>query len=101
MTTDLAPFGDIVPCGIADKGVTSVQQLLLHQHDENDIHSNSIDDDSNSAAVEYNKEEELLLEYKYGLTAAFEEVFDVELECLDSIDALEQLKQLTSTAVKV
>lgn len=31
VTTDLSAFDAIIPCGIPDKGVTSIQQELLHQ----------------------------------------------------------------------
>ena len=34
VTTDLAPFDHIVPCGIQDRGVTSVKELLLERKGE-------------------------------------------------------------------
>ena len=58
ITTDLHPFQLIVPCGISNKGVTSVKQLTQH---------------------EIVSDEELLREYQFGLLDAFAEVFDVEL----------------------
>ena len=57
VTTDLQPFQHIVPCGIGDKGVSSVKELAGH----------------NAA------DHELLEEYQYALLEAFEDVFDVKL----------------------
>ena len=36
MTTDLSPFQDIVPCGIEDRPVTSMHDLLLKNNRNKD-----------------------------------------------------------------
>jgi lipoate-protein ligase B len=70
---DLAPFQNITPCGIADKAVTSVQRLLA----DKDAPGSGLGND------------ELLLEYRYGLLDAFAGVFDVQLQ-------QEEVEQLTA-----
>lgn len=57
VTTDLQPFQYIVPCGIADRGVSSVRELGVHDADDG----------------------ELLQEYQYALLDAFGEVFNLQL----------------------
>jgi lipoyl(octanoyl) transferase len=61
---DLAPFQHIVPCGIADKAVTSVKELLQAQ---------------NPGPWGPAEDAALLEEYAHGLLAAFSEVFNVTL----------------------
>ena len=56
LTTDLDPFSLIVPCGIADRSVASVESLTC----------------CNMPA------QELMQEYIVALTQAFEEVFDAD-----------------------
>ena len=58
VTTDLQPFDNIVPCGIATRGITSVKELTAHVG---------------------TPDHELLREYQFGLLDAFAEVFDVDL----------------------
>ena len=58
VTTDMAPFQHIVPCGIADRGVSNVKQLCEH----------------------IVADHELLQEYEYALVDAFAEVFDLSVE---------------------
>lgn len=62
VTTDLTPFQHIVPCGIVDRGVSSVKQMWAHNVPDH----------------------ELLQEYQYALLDAFADVFDLSLkvECL-------------------
>lgn len=59
VTTDLKPFESIVPCGIAEKGVTSVSAVM---RDRMDFDPDPI-------------QEKLLIEYSYGLQDAFSSVF--------------------------
>ena len=56
LTTDLEPFRSIVPCGIADRSVASVESLTR----------------CNMPV------QELMQEYVVALTQAFEEVFDAD-----------------------
>lgn len=64
VVNDLAPFSQIVPCGIADRGVTSVKELM---------------------GPELAQDEEILLrEYSYGLLEAFAEVFELQLQYTDA-----------------
>ena len=62
VTTDLTPFEQIVPCGISDREVTSVQKLLMENGE-----------DADSTYVQ----DILLTEYRYGLEEAFREVFEL------------------------
>lgn len=128
VTTDLAPFTDIVPCGISDRGVTSVANLLLQSAQAADpfaggellaeshglrhgaatgagtptlavgssveqlealLHSLSPPEGASQG------EQRLLEEYRYGLVAALEEVFGIEVEWLSGEQALAQLRGLT------
>ncbi len=78
---DLAPFDGIVPCGIKDRGVTSVQRLLalpcgahpLQQH-----HGTTVAQDG-AAEAQRLQREELLDEYSFALLDAFAEVFALDL----------------------
>lgn len=60
VTTDLQPFQHIVPCGIADRGVSSVKELGGHDAADCD----------------------LLQEYQYALLDAFQDVFEVQLHAI-------------------
>jgi lipoyl(octanoyl) transferase len=64
ITVDLSPFKDIIPCGINDKPVTSVQELLDGEH-------------QTSVATEPSRHP-LLAEYSYAIQEAFQAEFAVE-----------------------
>ncbi|GAB4818517.1 hypothetical protein N2152v2_005563 [Parachlorella kessleri] len=104
---DLTPFQQIVPCGIADRGVTSVEQLLAGlERQTGEAHGEITEQGSTAAAAgldaalletgvalataatEAHERQQLLEEYRHGLLEAFEEVFGVELRP----DAWESLK---------
>ena len=87
---DLTPFQQIVPCGIADRGVTSVELLLadLERHAGETYgelsREGSIALVGGEAALAAappggHDRQQLLEEYRHGLLEAFEEVFGVEL----------------------
>jgi lipoate-protein ligase B len=59
VTTDLEPFKSIVPCGISEKGVTSVSAVMRDKMDFEYDHSQA----------------NLLIEYSHGLQDAFGSVF--------------------------
>ena len=63
---DLTPFEWIIPCGIHDRCVTCVRDLIHTQQD------------TNGTSVETTNEQ-FLQEYRYALIEAFELVFDVKL----------------------
>ena len=65
VTTDLQPYSHIVPCGIADKPVTSVREMLCP--DETRATSMSLQD------------QRLLDDYAQGLLDAFQIVFNLHL----------------------
>lgn len=95
VTTDLTPFQNIVPCGIADKGVCSVLDLLIEQAKVEDPFAGDV------AVVEgmgAEFQQRLLEEYRYGLAAAAEEVFGLEFDRIDGTQALEQLNDLAKCA---
>lgn len=81
VTADLAPFERIVPCGIADREVTSVSRLLGGTATAAAGVTGSSSNSSSSSTGCGSPGEELLLleEYRHGLLGAFEEVFGVEL----------------------
>jgi lipoyl(octanoyl) transferase len=62
VNVDLTYFNHIVPCGIADKEVTSLKELLGHKVNEKEV--------------------------KEHLTTHFEEVFDVQISEVDSLPEL-------------
>ena len=69
VAVDLMPFDAIVPCGIADRKVTSVKQVL---------HADALDRRAEhmcSAADAW-----LMKEYRFGLLSAFSRVFNVDLQ---------------------
>lgn len=63
VNTDLSYFNHIVPCGITDKEVTSLQELLGHKVDESQV--------------------------KEQLITHFQEVFDVSISTVDSLPELD------------
>lgn len=63
VNTDLSYFNHIVPCGITDKEVTSLQELLGHKVDESQV--------------------------KEQLVIHFQEVFDVSISTVGSLPELE------------
>lgn len=69
VTVDLDPYKYIVPCGIADKPVTSVRRLLGPRLSD----------------------EDLICSYAEGLLTSFQEVFKVQLtsSCLASIELIQ------------
>ena len=68
VTTDLEPYGDIVPCGIKEREVTSVFELL--QPDKR-------------RAQEEGDKEALVLQVKALLLDSFEELFNVQYCVVD------------------
>lgn len=71
VTTDLRPFQKIVPCGIVDKPVASILELLADQ--SGDIISGDIMDNALY-------QRQLMEEYRYGLIDAAEQVFGIEFQ---------------------
>ena len=114
---DLAPFLDIVPCGIADRPVGSVQGVL-RAHDEaalaappreasRRVHgeadggsgsgsSGGGGDDAGRVGGGLSESEgELLVEYRHGLVAALEEVLGLStVEALEGAAAVQRLDSL-------
>ncbi|HKK46522.1 MAG TPA: lipoyl(octanoyl) transferase LipB [Balneolaceae bacterium] len=64
INADLSYFDNIIPCGITDKEVTSLQALLGHEVDETDV--------------------------KEHLVNHFEEVFDISIKKVDSLPELDE-----------
>lgn len=64
INADLSYFDNIVPCGITDKEVTSLQALLGHEVNESDV--------------------------KKHLVNHFEEVFDIHISKVDSLPELDE-----------
>lgn len=72
VTTDLAPFQQIVPCGIRDRQVGSIKGLLReHSH-------------SNGCGTENLDDVQLIDVTHKSLVKEFCEVFQVELQCKPS-----------------
>lgn len=75
VATDLAPFQSIVPCGISDRRVTSVKDVLLDMA--------AIDDPYHPVSVDGLDvgltDAQLMDEYAVGLMEALQDVFDVEV----------------------
>lgn len=71
VTTDLSPFKRIVPCGISNHPVGSVNEILYRQ-----AHSQTFQDQSN---VLLDQNQELLDLLHRGLLAEFSEVFGLDL----------------------
>ena len=90
VTADLTPFKDIVPCGISDREVTSVVELLVEHALDEDPYASRSDLLEVYSSVEYQKQ--LLEEYRYGLISASEEVFGLSWETVQGKDALEKLE---------
>lgn len=94
VSTDLSHFSKIVPCGIADKGVTSIMHLMQQEQQKSTskfIPSSNINGtgqqvnpaaSSSARGAQENErvlEQHLLREYQHGLLDSFEQVFGVEL----------------------
>jgi lipoate-protein ligase B len=77
VTTNLSHFDFIVPCGIRDKGVTSLERLVGHQKKQ--ILRFAQDDNGGV---------ELMREVKVAVVDAFGEVFNREMRTTD-LDSLE------------
>jgi len=86
ISTDLAPFKTIVPCGIADKPVASVQGLLEDRAMSDDPFVSELEGAQSS--------QQLLKEYRYALLDAFSELFDLRLEEGDAAADLPGAAQL-------
>ena len=100
VTADLAPFSDIVPCGISGKPVTSVANLLLEQAAIEDPYAGDQELREIMMASEFQRQ--LLEEYRYGLVAAVEEVFGLEWgTVVEGQKALEKLKKLRDNTSKI
>ncbi len=76
VTADLGPFKDIVPCGISDRKVTSVVELLVDQGLLEDPYASRDDLVEMYSGKEFQRQ--LLEEYRYGLVSAVEDVFGLE-----------------------
>ncbi|WP_138431265.1 lipoyl(octanoyl) transferase LipB [Fodinibius saliphilus] len=75
VNVDLDYFNHIVPCGITDKEVTSLQELLGHSVDEEEV--------------------------KEHIKKHFQEVFDIEIKAVDSLPELDdQFSYLKPSATK-
>lgn len=89
VTTDLEPFHHIVPCGISDRQVTSIEKEM-----RNGAGRMIQIDPPNHCGVSM-LDGNLIEEYRWGLVSAFEEVFQVccaDVFCGD--DALYKLREL-------
>ena len=71
VTTDLSPFQNIVPCGIDDKEVTRVSDMV-EDHDDS-----------------------LLIEYRYGLLEGFASAFGVDSSGFLEITGQQALDELS------
>ncbi|KAL4529368.1 hypothetical protein Ndes2526A_g04160 [Nannochloris sp. 'desiccata'] len=92
VTADLSPFKDIVPCGIIDREVTSVVELLVDQGLEEDPYANRHDLMDIYSGKEFRRQ--LLQEYRYGLLSASEEVFGLEWKTVwEGKEALARLER--------
>jgi hypothetical protein len=113
VTTDLAPFAHIVPCGIADREVASVEGLLAaaaaeeaavaeEEEEEDPVAGGALRAEAagGGAGVEAGLRA-LVEEYRYGLVGALEEVFGLEVEVLAGDEAEAQLRRLASGAPAV
>ena len=108
VTTDLAPFSQIVPCGIADRPVASVQELVLPgarqdvaplgragQQQEAGQPPRQDQQRRQQQQQQHGGDAALLLEeYRHGLLSAFEEVFGLQVEALVGAGAVQQLEGL-------
>lgn len=98
ITADLTPFQNIVPCGISDKAVTSVAELLVSQAMVEDPFVGETALRESLFAPEFQKQ--LLEEYGYGLIEAMEEVFGLEWGAvIEGSRAVEELERLQYKAV--
>jgi hypothetical protein len=90
VTADLAPFANIVPCGIGDKKVTSILKIEGHCCQPEDVYQDALLFD------------QMLNEYSYGLIDAFGDVFGIDVDSseqcrvVDGDIATNELKSLYS-----
>ena len=95
---DLRPFAAIVPCGISDRAVGSVAQQLqlpcMH-NGAGGLENGGPSGDSDSGHSTQDFQKELLLEYRYALLEAFEQVFGLELQAADAGALLDQAAALS------
>lgn len=98
VTADLGPFADIVPCGISDRAVTSVAELLADQAALEDTY---VGRQTALEALQAPEEQrQLLEEYRYGLVAAAAEVFGLEwARVIEGYRAEEELHELRGSGM--
>lgn len=86
VTTNLEGFTSIIPCGIEDKPVTSVYNILYHEEDGIE----------NATIAPPEEENALLLEYSYGLQDAFSDIFGLEMEDFSVVSGQDAIDELQS-----
>jgi len=84
VSVDLTPFQQIVPCGIRDREIGSIKQLLRETQASSD-----------NSTTELNIDDSLLIDIAHAsLMQQFSEVFQVKLEQKSLLDDIFEEEQL-------